>query len=273
MERQRTLELSPADFQLPQHLRAILVGASASGKSSLILDWIRHKERIFPSPFYAHVIFCSPNFEPTLIGSKDQRYMKDLQEAVQPATLSCYDHLITPEELMSELAAHKPAFNEEDDSRTEAPPSILLCLDDFSLSVYQDPIVASLFTRLSSHANIGTIICVHQGLNCSGKNFAMVWQSANYLVLFRNNSDKLAMTYLSRKIFPYSGNYLGRCLDTATDLLGPYEPLCIDTSMANRLSHQFPVVINMLERQGLPCLHFKSPYNHERSSGKLNGFP
>ncbi len=267
---QRTLELSKSDFQLPKDLRAIIVGPSQAGKTSLILDWLLRKADMFPGSFYQHIIFASPNLNESLMSSKDRRFKKDLEVAASPASISFYDHLITSEELLSEMTSLQAYQVDGEVEAQQEEPSLLLILDDFTLSVYQDQTVAALFTRLGSHSNVSTIICVHQGLSSSSKHFAMVWSSASFFVFFRNACDRLSMTYISRKMFPYAPGFLVKCMDTAVDLCGPYEPLVLNCAISNRLNHQFPVCTNHLERHDLPRLYFRSPY---QETTVKNAFP
>ena len=92
-----------------------------------------------------------------------------------PAEMVFYNHVITEEEL-----------GEESDQGRQR---LLVFIDDFSDQFFPQKVTTQLFTRLSSHQQIDTVIALHHGITskqAGGKNAAVIWNSANVIVLFRS---------------------------------------------------------------------------------------
>ena len=127
------LQLSPNALKLPKNFRALLVGASESGKSTFISNLIKHKEDVFQQPGYSTFILCSPNIgDPAFTATRDLDYQECLKEWAKPAEMLFFNKIISEEELF----AHADATS----------GGVLLLVDDFSMEVMADPLVYKLFT-------------------------------------------------------------------------------------------------------------------------------
>ena len=69
---------------------------------------------------------------------------------------------------------------------------------------------------------------------------------------------------MSRKIFPYGGNHLQKCLNIATDICGSFAYVCIDASLKNELNNEYGVQTNIFGENGLPMLLFKNPKSYDK---------
>ena len=241
------VELSPIANKVPLNFRCLLMGCSESGKSSFISRLIKNKSTIFQEP-YEKFLYCSPNLGGSALSSRhDLDYKKCLEEWAAPTQIQFYNYIMSEDELM-----------EITDST--AGRTLLIC-DDFSLEFFQTPLCYSLFTRLSSHRKLDSCISLHQGCasRTSGKWFSAISQNCNYLVLFRNIANRAAIGEISKRVYPYSNNFLQRCLEKATELLGVYGYICVDASLQNPLNNSHGVRTNIFQEYGLPVILFKNP--------------
>ena len=142
------IEVSPNALKTPQHLRGLLLGASEAGKSTWIGNLIRNKGAMFPSPGYAKFIFCSPNLgDSTLSSAEDLHYQERLQSWAFPSDIIFLNHIISYEDLMEQCESTQGA--------------ICLIIDDFSREIFSEDITYDLFTCLSHHKGVGTIVSMH----------------------------------------------------------------------------------------------------------------
>ena len=80
------VQLPPSALKTPPNVRSLLIGCSQSGKSSFILQLIKHKEKVFPHPGYAKFIYCSPNLGgDDFVTPKDAAYQQQLEAFAAPA--------------------------------------------------------------------------------------------------------------------------------------------------------------------------------------------
>ena len=112
------LELPKSAVKLPKKLRAVVIWASESGKSTFLSNLIKHKDEVFPEP-NAKFIFCSPHMDSSYADDRDLSYQKTLEKWAQPVPIIFYNKIITKEELLEHA----------DDT---LPGRILLLVDNFS---------------------------------------------------------------------------------------------------------------------------------------------
>ena len=130
------VQLSPNALKAPPNLRALLVGCSQSGKSSMISELIKYKDKIFPHPGYDKFIYCSPNLGgDDLITSEDAHYQQHLEALAKPAAIVFLDHIITYAELQEQAQS--------------VEGRLMIFVDDFSQEAFDNPLMYQLFTRLS----------------------------------------------------------------------------------------------------------------------------
>ena len=165
------------------------------------------------------------------------------------------DHIITYEELQ--------------DQAQSIEGRLMVFIDDFSVEAFDNPLMYQLYACLSSHKKCDSMISIHVGAGASktaGKWFSLVKQNSNYLVIFRNLSNRASIGHLSQTIFPKGGNFLQRCLDASTNILDCYAFIVVDANLRNPLNQEFGVRANIFENNSLPIILFKNPrmYNKKQ---------
>jgi hypothetical protein len=115
------------------------------------------------------------------------------------------------------------------------------------------PDFEQLFCNLSHHEN-ASIIFLTQNLFYKDKSFRTMSLNSHYLVLLKNNRDKLPVNTLARQISPYNAGFITQAYTDATksnfsyiilDFHPASEPLLRVRS--NIFPHQFPAIL-YLER-------------------------
>ena len=244
--------LPPCAVKAPSNFRCLLIGASEAGKSTFISLLIKNKEKIFQKPGYAKFIFCSPHLGHPNGGStdKDVKYQEQLTEWAQPSEIIFMNKMVSLEELEEEAEATNGR--------------LMLIIDDFGLSVFSTDLCFDLFTKLSSHSGIDSCISVHSGTasKSPGKWYSLVQQNSNFLVIFRNIANRMAIGEISKRIFPYGKNFIQRCLTEITEICGPYAYVVVDASLKNPLNNKFGIRANIFEENGIPMLLCKSPSSY-----------
>ena len=247
------VDLPSNALKLPRNLRALLIGASESGKSTFLSNLIKHKDEVFPEP-YAKFIFCSPHMDSSYADDRDLSYQKTLEEWAQPVPIIFYNKIITKEELLEH-------------ADVTLPGRILLQVDDFSQQITNDRLVYDLFSKYASHNSISTIIVLHQGMKSqkSSGNFAsLIRSNCNFLVIFRNLANRAAIGEMSKVIFPYCHNFLQRALDEITTVCGQHSYLCKDANLKNPLNNRYEVRTNIFRENNLPVMLCKNPRQYHR---------
>ena len=124
-----------------------------------MLNLVKTAKENFPKP-YEQYVFCSPNCG-LVSDTRHQDYLQDMERSAHPTPVVFLDHLPTLEEVMEKSSGKRT----------------LLFLDDFSTLLWSSTTVCDLFTRLSSHGCIDTVMSCHQG-NCSklGHLYSMIMQ-------------------------------------------------------------------------------------------------
>ena len=237
------IKLSSSAVKLPLNFRCVLLGCSESGKSSFIKQLIKNKSKLFQGE-YEKIIYCSPNNS----ARHDLEYREMLQKWAEPAEMKFYNHIIEENELL-EIA----------DTTSNR---LLLFIDDFSLEIFQTDMVYSLYTRLSSHRSIDSCISLHQGGSSKsggGRFYQAVLSNCNFIVLFRNISNRASIGEISKRIYPYANNFLMRCLNKSTDITGMHSYICIDASLSNELNHNYGIRTNIFCENDMPIILFKNP--------------
>ena len=243
------LQLPPDALKTPPNIRSLLIGCSSCGKSSFIAEIIKHKDTVFPHPGYAKFIYCSPNLNSDdFVTPEDAAFQERLESYAAPSQIVFMDHILTYDELTEQAQS------------TEG--RIMLFVDDYSQEAFDNPIMYQLFTRLSSHKRTDTMISLHVGAGASktaGKWFSLVKQNCNFLVIFRNLANRASIDHLSQSIFPRGENFLQRCLDATTKILGCYAYIVVDANIANPLNQDYGVRGNIFENNDIPMLLYKTP--------------
>lgn len=240
--------LSPNALKIPEHLRAVIVGGSGCGKSSFLSDLIAHRNQLVPEPGYSKFIWCSPSINDYHASASDVSFKKKLEQVAEPVPIFFYDYILSQEELLE---------------HAETGP-VLFVVDDFSAEFFATDVAYQLFTRLATHKSIHSCLAVHSTGGQSkqrGKWYSLIFQNANYLVIFRNLADRLSTSQLSSRIFPYTSpsNHLQRCLNEASTQCDNYTPVIVDANPKNDLNGKYGVRANIFNKHGLPTILFKNP--------------
>ena len=225
--------MSPLATQVPREFRGLLIGASGSGKTRFVGKLLQNKADIFPVT-YKKFLYCSPHIGGgTISSARDVEYREKLEEWAAPTEISFHNYIPSEEEVL--------------DVSDSVDGPILLIIDDYSLELFQTDLVYQLFTRMSTHKMVNSLVSLHVGCasKTSGKWYQAVTQNCNYLVLFRNIANRASTGELSKRIFPYADNFLQRCLTKATEYLGSYGYICVDASLTNQLNNRFGVRTNI----------------------------
>ena len=245
------LELPTSSVKLPKNLRCLVIGASESGKSTFLANLIKHKDMVFPEP-YAKFLFCSPHFDSSYAGIRDQNYQKNLEEWAKPSEIVFYNHIITKEELLEEAGATHPG-------------RLLLLIDDFSQEITNHPLVYDLFSKFASHKSISSCISLHMGLKSRNGNLAsLLSQNSNFIVIFRNISNRAAIGEISKTIFPYCKNFLQRALDEITKTCGQFSYIYKDADLKNPLNNKYEIRSNIFRENNLSILLCKNPQAYHK---------
>ena len=154
--------------------------------------------------------------------ARDRSCQQRLEELAQPAEILFFDHIVTENELFEQADA--------------TDGQLLLIIDDFSQEIFSSPITYSLFTKMSSHNRIHSCISLRMGTSSAkpGKWHSLVMQNYNFLVIFGNIANRAAIGEMSQRIFPYSKNFLQRCLEEATRIMGDYAYIFVDAKLSIR---------------------------------------
>ena len=240
------IEASPNVLKTPSHLRCLLLGASEAGKSTWIGSLIRNKGSMFPEPGYAKFIVCSPNVGASS-SPEDQHFQQCLQSGAYPSDIVFLNSIITSDDLMEQTESTQGR--------------ILLIIDDFSREIFSESITYDLFTRLSSHKGVDSAVSVHIGTGSKhpGRWYSLIFNNANYFVIFQNIANRASIGMTSKSIFPYGKNFLQRCLNEATNICGVHAYIVVDASLKNPLNNRYGVRTNVFKENNLPTLFFKNP--------------
>ena len=213
-----------------------------------MLKLIQHKQ-IFFRQHYEKYIFISPNFGPAE-STEDRNFRDEFVSAAKPSEVLFLDKIPSLSELMEYVG-------------TPAMKSLLL-FDDMGIQVFQNSLIVDIFTYLSSHGQIDSIVSCHKGSGMAklGKNFQIVFDQANAIFVWRNLADRDSISQISRKMFPKKASFLSDCLNLANKFLGPFSFLLIDCSISNGLNHRFSCRTNIFptEENPYPTIWFKNPY-------------
>ena len=241
------IQVSPNALKAPKNLRCLLLGSSEAGKSFFIGKLIRNKDTIFQKPGYAKFIFCSPNLGGEYSSPEDLQYQTRLQSWAHPSEICFLDHMISYNALME----HKESTHGR----------ILLIIDDFSREVLSDNLTYDLFTKLSTHKGLDSVVSIHLGVSSKspGRWYPVICDNSNFITIFNNIANRNGISSMSNRIFPRGKNFLQRCLNEATNICGTHAYIVVDADLKNPLNNRYGVRTNIFNEQGLPLLLFKNP--------------
>lgn len=169
--------------------RMLIAGPSMSGKSTFVLELVKHKEKVYSATF-ERIIYCLPDESLHL----HQEFEKELRAAF-PA-IEIIEGLPNITQLgIKDSKAHK-----------------LLILDDLMFPVFESHIMLNLITKDSHHSNCSVVITCQNFYHPSkyGRTFV---RNCSEKVLFFDKTDAKQLSMLSMQIYPNKPNFLKSCFD------------------------------------------------------------
>jgi adenosyl cobinamide kinase/adenosyl cobinamide phosphate guanylyltransferase len=170
-----------------QPFRMMIAGPSQSGKSSFILELLKHRNELFSTSF-ARIIY----FVPSNNIDAHQEFIQKLK--------TVYPDL--------EIQTDLPKLSDIKGDRL----SKLFIMDDLMNVVFNHPMMEEVFSQNSHHQNL-SIIFTTQNYFASSKNRTIIRQT-NYKIIFNDPSDKTLMRNISCQISGSMPQFLSRCFKT-----------------------------------------------------------
>jgi hypothetical protein len=174
----------------------VIVGTSGCGKSELILDIIQNREICYgvkiPQVYYVYSIY-QRKFEEFSQKNKDVYFYASYDEVPAPngiPTLVIYDDQMSNIQSDLKLLQH----------------------------------IVEAFTK-RRHSNISFLFTLQ---SLFGHGLKVIMNNATYTILFDNKRSRQEITYLSRQLFPGTGNFLQEAMRDVSR--HPYQFLLIDSS-------------------------------------------
>jgi hypothetical protein len=164
-------EITSTIFKAP--FTAMLAGPSQSGKTTLLVEILKHAHKII-SPPPTRIVYCYNREIESL-----KRRFKNI-EFIQG---------------LPDLEKFDPKDNN------------LLILDDLMSESETNKSIVNLFTVDSHHKNISTVILT-QNLFSRGKYSRTISLNCNYLVVFNNPRDRSQIQFLARQMYPNNSQFL-----------------------------------------------------------------
>ena len=175
------------------------------------------------------MLVCGPSKAgKTQFVMKFVRYVKELMTVVPMEIIWCYSEL---QPGYAELKQSIPNIQfveglpDLEVLKADKMHPKLIIFDDMMSVFEKNPSLETLFVKGCHHWNLS---CIHivQNLYCKGLRTARI--NANYIVLFKNPSDKLQVAMLARQLYPRRSGHFIEAFETATSL--PYTYLLLDVS-------------------------------------------
>lgn len=187
------------NYALPlfiESMSMLVCGPSKAGKTQFVMKFLRYVKELMTVP-PSEIIWCYSELQPAYAELKQLlpgiRFVEGLPDLVR-------------------LKADK------------IRPKLIV-FDDMMSVFEKNPALETLFVKGCHHWNLS---CIHivQNLYCKGLRTARV--NANYLVLFKNPSDKLQVANLARQLYPGRTQYFIEAYEIATSQ--PFTYLLLDVS-------------------------------------------
>ena len=185
-----------------------------------------NKSVINSHDFHFEAPTCIAIFGPTMSGKTlftanilknvDQIFSKRVKKVVY-----CYNEFLPmlgniQKEINIPFITHEGLPDRDDLEKWSNGEHFLIVMDDLQQACERTPSAADLFTVGSHHLNYSLIYICHNIFN-RGTISRTISLNCHYLVLFRNNRDKLQIETLGRQIFGYKyRDYFTDAFDRAT---------------------------------------------------------
>lgn len=216
----------PFDITFKKTFNCIVAGPSSSGKTTLIRNILKLRERLFISP-----------------PAKIFWYYNAYQQI--------YEHMLS-EGIIDELINAKESFPDVDTITQMVRPfkeqgGCLVVFDDIMTNL--TPEFEQIFCNLSHHEN-ASVILMSQNLLYNSKIYRTLSLNTHYFIIMKSERGKSQVQFLSRQICPDNPNYILRSYIAATKR--PYSYMLIDVCSdspteirlrSNILPNEFPTKV------------------------------
>lgn len=181
------ISLQENDFKLKTPFSMSISGASQSGKSELIAEFVRHKSLIFDKNF-ERIIYCQPEG----LAHRPNRIFDQIKTDFPTA------------ELVSGLPDVSKLYLDLDST------SCLVIIDDQMNDFLNSQDMITLLTVYVHHHNISVIFTL-QNYFCTSKYGKTLMRNVNVKVFFYNRLDLTELRNISAQIVPKSPQFLESC--------------------------------------------------------------
>ena len=183
-------------FRMDGPFSAVISGASGSGKTCLIADFLKHEETLF-SPTLTKITWCYDQWQDTYSQLSSLDKLRGKLNFVRG---------IPTEEMFTTSEGHTLVIS--DDLQGESSVELL----------------NKIFTKRSHHTNTSFIMCVQ---NIFLKTLRTATLNAHYIFIFKNPRDASQIATLSHQMYPKGkGAFLKEAYQDATSL--PHSYICIN---------------------------------------------
>lgn len=213
----------PYNIQLKTSFNMMLVGPTRSGKTSWVKNLLTIGDQIFKEKPIKVFLFYKM-MQDMYVEMKDTDLVHELVDVSNDMpTLDDIKEMVTP-------------YSNNGGS--------MIIFDDCMSDINND--FENLFCNLSHHMNC-SIIFLTQNLYYQNNTFRTMSRNTQYLVLMKNDRDKLQGSILGKQYSPGNHTFIPQVLKEATKL--PYSYLIIDFSpetnssvrvLSNIFPHEFP---------------------------------
>lgn len=170
------------DLRLKNPFNMLICGASQSGKSTLVMNMIRHVEDIFQDPR------CKDNV--ILYYKEDQAIYKSAKE----------------EGFIHQMVNQKPTVRDiKDRTLASKERGSIVIIDDFQTELTADMI--EIFSVTGHHYNTSILLLVHN-LFQPGKIFRTISLNTQYILLFKSPRDNSQINSIAHQLSPGNTKYI-----------------------------------------------------------------
>jgi nucleoside-triphosphatase THEP1 len=184
--------------------RFLVAGASGTGKSRLVQQFLENQEHIFGIKFSV-IRYC--------ISEPDDIYYE---------LAATFPNLEIVEGIPADYIENPGAYKKRSEHH-------LLILDDLARSAAKCPAVDDLFTKVARHWNI-TVFLISQNIYHKGPHLREISLNCTVLVLTKNNRDPGQIATLAKQLEPQNPKFVIDAYNKAMQLR-PFGYLVVDLSI------------------------------------------
>jgi GTPase SAR1 family protein len=203
-------------------LRMLICGPSLSGKSTLVLNLLKHREKMFNVKF-DRIVYSFPD---SSITSSRNEYINKLGE-------------ICPNLEVNQNLPDIPSL-------ISSSCKILLIIEDQMKFVVNNPEMHDLMTIHSHHSGI-SVILTSQNYYIQGRYSKTILRNTSEKIVFNDKGDQESLRRISMQMFPgkkgFLNNVMAWILENISDKTQHY--ICIDNSPISPLTQQFQIRTNI----------------------------